>query len=117
MDTPKEVFRLRIVQFLFLAVVTTSIMWFAGDAPRDLLVAAVVWVLAALIVVGRPVRGKPWAIPLEVVPHAAGVVIGVLFMQRGEDQVVLWGTVAAGAISLGLLAGMRGGERRVEPAP
>jgi alkylglycerol monooxygenase len=111
-EAPKAVNVYVLTQFVVIAAAVSALMWFAATLPLEIRVAAVLWILAAIVAWGGLFEAKPWAIPLEVVRHAAGIGIGVLLMQRGDGQGVLWGAVAAGAVSLGLLVGMRSGERR-----
>jgi sterol desaturase/sphingolipid hydroxylase (fatty acid hydroxylase superfamily) len=98
-ETPRLIDRYVLGQFAVVALVTSAIMWFAATLPTVLLVASVAWVIAALVGWGGLFEGKAWAVPLEGARHVAGVVLGVLLMQRGYGPAVLWAAVGAGVVS------------------
>jgi alkylglycerol monooxygenase len=106
-ETPRAIDRYVLGQFAVVALVTSAIMWFAATLPTLLLVASVSWVIAALVAWGGLFEGKPWAVPVEGVRHAAGVVLGVLLMQHGYGRSVLWVALGVGMVSVALLARTR----------
>jgi alkylglycerol monooxygenase len=84
------------LQFLVITAATSSIMWFATVVPRSLLAASSGWVLAAVIAWSGLFEGKPWARPLEITRHVAGVGLGFLFLtQLGVSAVLVVAAVSA----------------------
>ena len=88
-----------LLQFAVIAVATSSIMWFAALLPRPLLVASSAWVLAAVVAWGGLFEGKPWARPLEVARHVAGVALGFAFFAQLGVKTVLGVAVVSAVVS------------------
>ena len=96
-----------LLQFLVITAATSSIMWFATVLPRPLLFASSAWVLAAVTAWGGLFEGKPWARPLEIVRHLAGVALGFLFFRQLGVSSVLVVAAASALLSAALLVQTR----------
>jgi sterol desaturase/sphingolipid hydroxylase (fatty acid hydroxylase superfamily) len=103
-SAPGAVDRYVLSQFVVVALVTSSIMWFAGTMPRPLLLAASSWVLVALVVWGGLFEARGWAIPLELCRHAVGFALAVAIARAMNVPVLPWVAAGVAAISSALLA-------------
>jgi hypothetical protein len=101
-------------QFVIVALVTSSIMWFAAQLPRPLLVGCSGWVIAALVGWGGLFERKSWAVPLEVARHVGGIGLGWLLSVHGLGPSVLVFALASVLVSLPLLF-LRGVDPSDEP--
>ena len=97
-DTPHAVDRYVFAQFVFVALVTSALMGFAKELPASVTAAGSAWVLVSIVSWGALFEGKSWAVRLEVLRHAAGVLLGAWLMMEGDGEVVL---AAAVLVALG----------------